>query len=491
MSKTLYHASLHAFSAVDDAKLGSGQNLHGRGLYLSDSPTDCMYFITEDGMMDFGVGNRAVDAFIYAFDLPSDAQVLETGKTLSLDLKNRIQQAGQKLGENDIAGHLCKHDKVDDNFKFFASSTAGGAVLRAAGVDVLATDSYYCVLNTEKVGNLRLWAASGAKQTEQKDIIAQAQSKAEDNAGRVAVLLKDNPSLGAMYQGICDGLAKAATARAKIDVLPALTASLNHLFLAEVEEKPDPQKNILPLNRFLSETREKLGLYDDARIAEVTNEVQQVIRHVHQVPEPQKTFESKFVSSAPKAVENLPVEKRADEHATGPYKVDNLFPEENSKRGIVFPDAADEKLFQAAENLVSMLNKMHAENGHVPTDLRDAIVQNTARLAAPTDSPHYRHDRENENMAWKGNIRDQVNGAGYLHTQIKMLSLAAPDSVSRDVGQALRSFVSSFADAKWASVYTALALQVDAPDADAVVAKLNKQEGLHPAVQQKPATQHL
>lgn len=491
MPKTLYHASRHAFSAVDDSKLGAGQNLYGRGFYTSQSPIDCIYFITEDGMMDFGSRGNPVDAAIYAFDLKDGARILENDQPISPALAADLKAAGEKIGNPDIARLMVDSKTINGNFHHMAASSDGMAILRAAGVDALATGSYICVINTEGIGNLRLYDTSGDMAVTQKQSVQNALDNAETTHQKFEALSAQQPKVASAYQRIRDAMVDVAGTIGKSEHVQHLQTVLKHFLVEEVETKPDPQKNILPLNRFLSETRKTFGLYDDAPMAPVTDLVNKAVAEIHTVPKAE--VETKFTAAPVKHAEDSkfvaetvkPISQKYD----GPYTVDNLFPEESTARGIAFPDGADEKLFKAAEDMVNVLNKMHQENGSVPGDLRNAIVQNTARLASPPSSPHYNHDWQKGNLSWMGNIRDQVNGAGYLHTQIKMLELSRPHSVSQEAGAALRRFVGAFAETKGASTYTALALEKAAPDDDAIVVKLNN--AAPQATQVKPTAQKL
>lgn len=484
MPKTLYHASRHSFSEVDAGKLGTGQNLHGRGFYTSPSPIDCIYFITEDGALNFNDGKNAVDAAIYAFDLDDDAQILEPDQPISSALAANFKVIGEKIGKPDLGQRMAESKTVNNDFRYMASLGDGMKILQMAGVDALFKDGYYCVVNTARIGNLRLYDASGAMAAQQNAEIQKALDNVSATDQKFEVLVTTQPKVSTTYQNICEAVAGIAATLGRDAHVQHLQTVLKYFLVEEVEEKPDPQKNILPLNRFLSEARSKLGLYEDAPMMRVTALVNSAVADIHTRAAPavesvKHVEDSKFTART--SVAAVP------ENLEGPYTVDNLFPDEKKPRGIVFPDSADEKLFKSAENLVSILNKMHQENGSVPSDLRNVIVQNTARLASPPDSPHYNHDWQKGNLSWMGNVRDQVNGAGYLHSQIKMLEMGLPHSVSQETAVALRSFVDVFAKTKGASAYTALALAAEAPDDDAIVAKLNNAAGKPVAA--KPAGQ--
>jgi len=513
--KTLYHASRHAFSVVDDAKLGAGQNLFGRGFYTSPSAIECTYFITEDGMLDFGSHGNPVDAAIYAFELKDDARILETNQAITPDFAAALQAAGEKVGNPALGRMMAENETVNSNFHLMAASADGMAILRTAGVDVLSANDYYCVINTAAIGNLRLHSASGAMLAAQNRAVQQAVDHAEEVNAAFDTLAAAQPQVGGIFRRISTAMETVAETLGKSEKTQHLQTVLKHFLTEEAETRPDPQKGILPLNRFLAEARRAFNLYDDAPMMPVIEEVNQAVAEIRAAPAPDvkqdikaeaaaaPKFESRF--AAPEAVAPVaaPVKyaqdsffaaeaakaKPAAEKFDGPYTVDNLFPEERVPQGLSFPDGADEKLFNAAENLVNMLNKMRRQNGMVSYELRDALVKNTAHLAAPPDSPHYREDVQKGNLGWMGHIRDQVNGAGYLHMQMKLLELGRPGSASQEAGAALRGFVEAFAQTKGASEYAALALAKDAPDADAVVARLNK--SAPQAAAAKPAARHL
>jgi len=477
---------------VDDDKLGAGQNLFGRGFYTAPSPIDCIYFITEDGMLDFGSHGNPVHAAIYAFDLKDDARILENNQAVSPELAADLQAAGEKIGNSDLGRLMAESKAVNSNFHYMAASADGMAILRAAGVGALSADGYYCVINTSAIGNLRLHSASGDMAAAQKQAVQSALDRASETNEKFEALAASHPQAAAAYRRIGAAVETVAHAIGKPEQVQHLQTVLKHFLLEEVETRPDPKKNILPLNRFLAEVRNVFGLYEDAPMAPVTDLVNQTVAEISTAPK----VETKFAAPPVKYAEDSmftagmagPKPAQAKKF-DGPYTVDNLFPEENAARGIAFPDGADEKLFKAAEDLVNILNKMHGQNGFVPSDLRNAIVQNTARLASPPSGPHYSHDWQKGNLNWRGHIRDQVNGAGYLHSQMKMLELSQPHSVSQEAGAALRGFVEVFAQTKGASEYTALALEKNAPDDNAIVGRLNKAAAQ--TAPSKPAAQKL
>lgn len=160
--------------------------------------------------------------------------------------------------------------------------------------------------------------------------------------------------------------------------------------------------------------------------------------------------------------------------ALPPCSIDNLFPDQNNaSSGISFPDNADETLFQKAEKLVDALNTLHQENGISSTSmLRDCIAKNTKRLTSEPERLHYRHDEEKGDLSHYGHVRDHVNGAEYIQTEIKMLELSSSPK-RQAAGAALRDFMQSFADTPGASPYARLALQPEKIDVEAIVKNLS------------------
>jgi|GEM_PF-1260092 len=158
--------------------------------------------------------------------------------------------------------------------------------------------------------------------------------------------------------------------------------------------------------------------------------------------------------------------------AKGVYSMDNLFPEPHyglTGRGITFPDGAGEKLFNAAKNLVSSLNKMfHKEGdnrgGHNESfDLRQNLVLHTERLSQPSSGD-------------PDNIRNQVSSAQWLQSSLKMLELNRNNPGAQEAAPKLREFIEIFAETEGASQYTKMALEEKRFDVEAVV-KMEHPEG--------------
>ncbi len=450
----------------------------------------------------FPAETEAVD---YSFSV-EDPQLLKLHSDLSESEHARLLAAAtrdgntamkEKLVENGLAFRLAEHA---DNI-----APADIKTLVHAGFDGTA-GAYVCLFNQEKVGSFLpqgLYGPHAAAFKDRLQKLAEAYPEPGKTLEEKVLPHPEGEKLLSLRTRIYSALDKIGIITESSDSVAELKNAFSRLCLQALD--PAEEHKINPTQLFIApivQTCGAHGRYFDlqeghrdqllpdgyehlrhrlpqegsggALMAQIREDLTAVIKTTslmrHNIATPAVSLDaSPSISSAFVDSANI-----TPSPAIARCSIDNLFPDENgTASGIAFPDNADEALFQKAEKLVDALNALHQERDIASTSmLRDCIAKNTQRLASEPERLHYRHDEQKGDLSHYGYVRDHVNGAEYIQTQIKMLELSSSPQ-GQAAGAALRDFMQSYADTAGASPYARLALQTEKIDVEAIVKKLS------------------
>lgn len=269
---TLYHGSPASFSAIDDEKIGAGQNFVGRGFYTDTSVTGVHYAMEEINHKDYHV---------YELEIPSGSVILDRWDSASLTdaLRDRIRAAGksidqQRTAQGETSGQgigelLADCEKIDATFFMHAGSPEGMRILKEAGIDALKDNSYIAIVNTDLIDNVRLRSAVGAARDEMTQYLDKASGNAVQDASRLSDILQEKPAVAVHYDAIRSELVSLAMAQNKPAEAERLTALLSHTLVETIDNTPDRKTAITPLNRIYAEAVRSLDLTDDKGAAKL------------------------------------------------------------------------------------------------------------------------------------------------------------------------------------------------------------------------------
>ncbi|WP_323025774.1 hypothetical protein [Castellaniella sp.] len=260
---TLYHGSPAQFSAIDPEKIGLGQNFVGRGFYTDTTPTGVRYVMDEINHQHYN---------IYALDLPGDSLVLDRAQASGLtdDVRNRIRQAGEIVGQRmvanggepkeDVADYLASVSQIDEQFLFLSSTPQGMEILKEAGVAAIKDGSYVCIVNNDLIENIRLHSFSRTKEAEAAQYIEGALERSGQAPGRLAQILQENPGLSDSHRLIQIEIDRLGQEKVKPAEAERLKTVLDAVFTETVDNTVKRTENIVPLNRLYAETVKSLKL---------------------------------------------------------------------------------------------------------------------------------------------------------------------------------------------------------------------------------------
>lgn len=507
-----YHHSRNLYDRFDPAAVNKA-DAQGSGLWCADARAN--------------IGNTG-DLVYYSFAV-EDPDLLVLNRPLSEDQHARLLSAADRLGNTRLARQLEEKGtdfRPGDDADFKLDPDNRAAVV-AAGFDGI-DGTEICFLNYARIGSFLPVDMRGAHAAALDTALARI-ADIEDPEATLAAALPDTDEGRQIRQSFEDAgaaVAQMAEAAQKPAAAAGLRQQLAGFYLQALSDDAEAGRpdNVNPLRMFTAAADRVLNLYAmretyvhrgwtrdsehygmiyapaensggaamEKLRAALSQGIEQTdsLYHAPAAPAaamvvsaaPPAAAESKFAAFAAAPVPAAPVSSAASVEAspavsrfvtaTGPYTIDNLFPEEGRGQGLKLPAGADDALRAQAQKLVAALNDMHRETGQVSGMLRDSLVKNTARLADPPSDPHYQHDAMRGDMTRFGHVRDQINGADYLRHELAMLRLS-PSPAAQAAGEAMQGFMQSFAKTAGASAYSMIALQDKPADVEAEVRKLS------------------